>query len=150
MESSSSVEIECPIEEVFDYTNNNVAEWSIVVVEEEIIHETREGVGTTFRVVTEDRGKRMDFDGVVTHFEPPTASSIEMVGQFFDITADYLFEDLGGRTRVTQISNVRGKGFFKVVFALFGWMMKKSSCDALEKELSQLKRLCEERHQAQA
>lgn len=150
MESTGSVEIDCPIEEVFEYTNNNVAEWSIVVVEEETINETPEGVGTTFRVVTEDRGKRMEFDGVVTLHEPPTASSVEMVGQFFDIMADYTFEDLGGRTRVTQISTVRGKGLFKVVFFLTGWLMKKSSCDALEKELNQLKRLCEERHQAQA
>jgi hypothetical protein len=150
MESAFSVEIDCPIEEVFEYTNNNVAEWSIVVVEEEVINETAEGVGTTFRVVTEDRGKRMEFAGVVTRHEPPTANSIEMVGQFFDIAAAYTFEDLGGRTRVSQTSSVQGKGFFKVVFFLTGWLMKKSSCDALEKELNQLKRLCEERHQAQA
>jgi hypothetical protein len=61
---------------------------------------------------------------------------------------EYLFEDLGGRTRLTEQCDVRAKGFLRVIFVLMGWMMKKSSCDALEKELLNLKRLLEEQDKA--
>jgi hypothetical protein len=145
MQTEMSVEIERPIEEVFDYTVNNVAEWSVIVVEEEIINSTPEGVGSTFRIVTDDRGQRMEFDGVITRHEPPTGQTVVMKGKQFDIEADYRFDDLGGRTRVTQRSTVKGKGVVKVMFLLFGWLMRKSSCNALEKELACLKMLIETR-----
>lgn len=144
MKQQASVEIDRPIDEVFEYTNNHVAEWSITVVEDEVIDEKPEGVGTTFRCVTEDHGRRMEFQGLVTRREPPTASAIHLTGQQFDIEAEYLFEDLGGKTRVTQRSAVSPKGFFTVFFFLFGWMMRKSACKAQENELNSLKRLLEE------
>jgi hypothetical protein len=87
----------------------------------------------------------MEFDGVVTHHEPPKSQTVELKGKQFDIIAEYTFEDLGGRTRVTQRSTVNGKGLIKVMFILFGWLMKKSSGDAVQKELSNLKRLLESR-----
>jgi hypothetical protein len=144
MKQQASVEIDRPIDEVFEYTNNNVAEWSITVVEDEVIDETPERVGTSFRCVTEERGNRMEFQGVVTRYERPTASAIRLTGKHFDIEAEYVFEDLGGRTRVTQQSAVTPKGLFAVFFFLFGWMMHRSACEAQENELNSLKRLLEE------
>ncbi len=55
MHSIASIEIDRPIGEVFAYTNEKVAEWSLTVVEDEII-EDKHGVGTTFRCVTEESG----------------------------------------------------------------------------------------------
>ncbi|MBC8870946.1 MAG: SRPBCC family protein [Planctomycetes bacterium] len=144
MKQQASVEIDRPIDEVFRYTNDNVAEWSLTVVEDEVIDEKPDGVGSTFRCVTEDHGRRMEFAGVVTRREPPNVSAIHLTGQQFDIEAEYLFEDLGDRTRVTQRSTVAPKGFLKVIFFLFGWMMKKSTCKAVQNELDNLKRKLEE------
>ena len=143
MESKLSIEIDRPIAQVFELTNKDVTAWSITCVEDEILNETPEVVGTTFRIVTEDRGKRMEFQGVVTKHNPPTESAVQMTGEHFDIEAHYLFEDLGDRTRVTQHSHAHGKGFLKVFFFLFGWAMKKSSCKAQEAELASLKAYCE-------
>lgn len=143
MRTEGSIEINRPIEEVFRLTNENVAEWSITVVEEEILDRKPDGVGTTFRNVCEHGGKPMELQGVITKYDPPNASAIQLTGDSFDIEAEYTFEDLSGSTRVTQVSEVSGKGFVKVFFALFGWMMNKSSCDALEKELQSLKAFCE-------
>ncbi len=149
MQSQASVVIEKSIEEVFEYTLNHVPEWSIIVVEDEVLEDVGGGgVGTSFRCVTEERGRRMEFAGLVTKHEPPTLSAIHLTGKSFDIEAEYIFEDLGGRTRVTQNSEVQGKGFVKVMFLLFGWMMKKSGCKAAEDELNNLKRLLEERQTA--
>ncbi|MBC8404787.1 MAG: SRPBCC family protein [Planctomycetes bacterium] len=143
MENISSIEIDRPIEQVFEFTLDHTPEWSLVVVENEVLTETPDGVGSTFRVLTEDRGRKMEFQGVVTHHQPPTASSVNMVGKQFDIFAEYTFEDLGGRTRVCQRSVVTPKGFMKLVFLLIGRMVKKSSCDAADKELENLKRILE-------
>jgi len=145
MKQQASVEIDRPVDEVFEYTNNNVAEWSITVVEDEVIEEKPDGVGSTFRCITEDHGRRMEFEGVKTRYEPPNVSAIHLTGTHFDIEAEYVFEDLGGRTRVRLESSVTPKGFFKVFFFLFGWLMKKSGCKAMEQELSNLKRILEER-----
>jgi hypothetical protein len=143
MQSHFSIEIDRPIDEVFRLTNHHVAEWSIVVVEDEVIDEKPEGVGTTFRTVTEDHGKRMEFQGVVTRSDPPHAHAVRLTGTMFDIETEFTFEDLSGRTRVTQTAEVTGKGFFKVFMFLFGWMMTKSHCKASENELESLKRFCE-------
>ena len=145
MESTCSIEIGRPIEAVFDYTLNKISEWSIVVVEDEVTSDGPVGVGTTFRTVTEERGDRMEFDGKVTKHEPHTTHSVTMKGKSFDLEVDYTFEDLNGSTRITQHSRVNAKGFLKVFFFLFGWLMKKGGCDAVQKEFENLKRLCESR-----
>ena len=143
MHSLASIEIDRPIDEVFTYTNEKVAEWSLTVVKDEVI-EDRHGVGTTFLCVTEDKGRRMDFQGVVTVWEPPTRSAIRLTGKSFDIEAEYRFEDVSGRTRVTQESTVSGKGFVKIMFFLFGWLMNKQGCKAVNKELESLKQKLED------
>lgn len=145
MKTEASVEINRPVAEVFEYTNDNVVEWSLICVEDEILEEKNGGgVGTTFRMVTEDRGKRMEFRGEVTRHEAPRVSAVQMVGDYFDIDVEYQFEGLpNGNTRVTQYSSVTGKGFFKIMLALTGWMMKKSSCKAQDNELGNLKRILE-------
>lgn len=145
MKSELSVEIERPIAEVFELTNGNVAEWSITCVEDELLEEKPGMVGSTFRLVTEDRGRRMELRGVVMEYEAPTLNAITMEGDAFKIDARYLFEDLGGRTRVTQQTAVEGKGFTKVMLFLLGWAMRGSACKAQQKELASLKRYCEER-----
>ena len=98
------------------------------------------GVGTTFRSVTKERGKRMEFADEVTRYERPTVSTVMLIGKSFDIEA--IDEN---RTRVTQNSDVTPKGFLKVFFFLFGRLLKKGDCDAEQKELKNLKRLCEAR-----
>ena len=52
MKTAASVEIDRPIDEVFDFTIHHVAEWSITVVEDVPIDTKPEGVGSTFRCVT--------------------------------------------------------------------------------------------------
>lgn len=150
MKSELSIVIDRPIAEVFDYTLNHVSEWSIVCVEDEVIDQKPGEVGTTFRMVTEERGQRIEFRGVVQAYEPPTRSVAHLESKQFDIDVEYLFADVGGRTRVIQRSAVTGKGMIKVMFVLFGWLMKKSSCKAQESELASLKRHCEARGQSDA
>jgi hypothetical protein len=86
----------------------------------------------------------MEFQGVVTKHDPPHANAVRLTGDMFDIETEFTFEDLSKRTRVTQRANVTGKGFFGVFLKLFGWMMNKSSCNAQENELHNLKKICKQ------
>lgn len=141
MKQLQSIDIERPIDEVFEYTTTMVAEWSIIVVEESLLKSVNNGgVGTTFRIVTEERGQRMEFESEVTSHEPPYRSGIVMTEVHFDIHANYVFEEINGGTRVTQDSEVFPKRLLmKIMFTLMGPFMKKSGCDALQTELQSLK-----------
>ncbi len=140
MKTTGSIEIEKPIDEVFDYTINHTPEWSDIVVSDEVLLEQPGEVGTTFRTVTEERGQRMEFRGKVTQSDPPNSKTVTMEGEQFDLWVEYRFAPLATRrTRVTQTSVVTPKGGLKVIFFLFGWMMKAGGCRALEKELANLK-----------
>lgn len=146
MNTKGSVEIDRPIEHVFHLTNKNVTDWSTIVLEEHIINETEDVIGTTMRTVTEDHGRRMEFEGIVTEYDCPHATSIELTGESFDLKVDYTFDDLDGRTRVTQHSFVSPKGWMmKIMFFVMGWLMKSANCKALNKELQSLKSFCESR-----
>ena len=74
----------------------------------------------------------------------------QVIGDAFDIEAEYSFEPFSAGTRVTQVSNVKGKGFFKAMLFLFGGLMKGASCKALDKELQSLKDFCESRSTPQS
>jgi len=71
MDSQVSIEIDRPIEQVFNAANECITEWSVTCVSDEII-EDKGGVGTTFRMVTQERGKEMEFTGEVTRWDPPS------------------------------------------------------------------------------
>ncbi|MEL6106397.1 MAG: SRPBCC family protein [Planctomycetota bacterium] len=143
MQATGSIEIERPIDEVFDAACNAMPHWSDIVVEDELIEDVPGVVGSRFRTVTQEQGKQMIFEGKVTAYEHPRLQAVHMAGQYFDIDTEFRFEEISGRTRVTQFADVRGKGFFKVILWTTGWFMKKSQCEAAQNELENLKRFCE-------
>ena len=76
----------------------------------------------------------MEFQGEVTAWSEPTQSSIQMIGERFDIEVDYAFEKIGDGTRVTQTSRSSTKGIMLVILLFFiGWIMAKQGCDAAER-----------------
>lgn len=146
MQTEASIEIARPINEVFEFTTEHVAEWSLTVVSDELIEEKPGKVGSRFRTVTEERGRRMEFTGEVTRHEPPRLHEVHLRGRSFDILATYRFEEAGeGRTRLTQRAEIRAKGWFRPVMLALGWLMRRSGCEAQQRELENLKRLMESR-----
>lgn len=144
MKSTASVEIARDADTVYKFTIEHVPEWSSIVTSDELINDVNNnGPGTTFRVVTEDRGKRMEFAGEVIVNNPPREHQSIMKGQYFDMEVIYKFDESNGKTTVTQISDVQAKGFLKVVFFFCGWMMKGGGCRAAQRELENLKSLLE-------
>ena len=114
------------------------------LVENIDLETTAEKIGSTFRCVTENEGRRMEFDGVVTRHDPPHLNTTQMTGESFDVEVEYRFEVLADRTRVTEISHITPKGIWLVIFFLFGWLLKSSSSAAAQEALDNLKVFCEE------
>lgn len=145
MKSELSIDIDRPREAVFDVVLKDVAAWSITCVEDERLEDVDDGgVGTRFRTVTEERGRRTEMTGEVTAHDPPRSSRCYLVSDAFEIDVHYDFEELPTGTRVTQRSEVTFKGFMKVLMALLGWAFKKSACDAQLQELQAMKAYAEE------
>lgn len=140
MITTGSIEIEKPIEVVFDYTINNVVDWSETVTEESVLEKDANGNAKRFHIVTKDpKGNPMEFEGEVTLDEPPTRHAILMKNDTFDIAVEYTFDSLGDKTKVTQVSHVTAKKlFFKLLFSILG-LFSGGACKELDKELACLK-----------
>lgn len=145
MQTEASIEIDRVIDEVFDLTTEDVSLWSITVVEDTPLDSTPKGVGSEFICVTEKRGRQMEFAGTIKEHNRPFRHVVELVGKSYDIVADYRFEQLDDRTRVTEVATIRPKGLTRVMFFLIGWMFKKAGCNAMQRELDNLKAFCESR-----
>ena len=155
MRTEGGIEINGPIDRVFELTIYDMAEWSGVVIEDKVVEEVDGMVGTKFRTVTKtpNTTKTMVFNGEVTHHAPPHLHAALMEGDQFSLDVVYKFEEVNENTLVTQTSVVEGKGMMKLLFRVMGWLSKtpmasnidKAQCDALQQELNRLKHYCEKK-----
>lgn len=145
MQTSYSIEINAAPEQVFHWfeTPERTLQWVPNLVENETLNETEGKVGTTFRHVYLENGRRMEMQGTVTAWAPGRRLTSELHGQAFDLHVDYRFEDLGGRTRLTQVSDIRMKGVLKLVMMIMSPFMKKAAQAQYGKALGKLKELAE-------
>lgn len=146
MKTTYSLEIEAPPERVFHWLGHakRALEWVPNLVESEDLEVTTNKVGSTFRHVYLERGRRMEMHGKVTAFEPNRRLTIEMRGDAFDLWVDYRAEDSGGRTRLTQESEARLKGFgMRIIAGLMRPLIAKAARQQQAKSFEKLKRLAE-------
>ena len=145
MHTVYSIEIDAEPEQVFCWLGDaeRGLQWIPNLVENEDLEVTEEKVGSTFRQVYDERGRRMEMTGKVTGYEPNRRLACEINGDSFELQLDYRLEDLGGRTKLTQDCTVRFKGFFKILGPLMMPFVKKSSMKQHEESFAKLKSLVE-------
>ena len=145
MKNRYSIEVEAPPQRVFYWLDSNerIMKWLPNIVENEDLNITENRVGSTFRQVYVENGRRMEMHGVVTAYEPNRRLACDIKGDAFDLQVDYRLEDLGGRTKLTQDSEVRFKGLFKIIGFLMAPLVKKASMKQLQETFANLKRLSE-------
>jgi uncharacterized protein YndB with AHSA1/START domain len=147
MRNIYSIEIQAPPERVFHWLNDSkrAMRWLPNLVEGEDLVRTATGVGTTFRHVYEERGRRMPMQGKVTAYESNRRLRSELSGDLFDLTVDYRLESVGNCTRLTQESQTRFKSMpMRILGAVLMPLMKKASVRALDESLGKLKLLAED------
>ena len=104
MKDSYTLEIAAPPAKVFALINDSDSQkqWIPNLVEDERLTITDEVVGSTFRQVYLENGRRSEMEGEVVVYLPDEYLACEIRGKAFDLVVDYTLEDLGGRTKLTQ------------------------------------------------
>ena len=147
MKGTYTIDIERPREDVFAFLDDekNLPKMVPNLVDQGLIHETPEKVGTTFWHVYEENGRRMRMTGVVTEHRPPERMAVKLDGAFFGLEVAYELEELGPTsTRLTQLSDARFKHVFKLMGVLFGRKMEREGKQAQVETFARMKAMIEE------
>ena len=138
-----SIVINRPVEEVFAfYTDlSNSTQWETGVLEVRQTNEGPSGVGTTWKGVRQNLGRRFEQIVEVTEWEPNRKASYESTSKPFPMQASFSFESIEGTTRITVVANVQFSGLFKLVKPIVIRMVNKQ----IEANFQNLKKLLEAR-----
>jgi uncharacterized membrane protein len=143
MRIEESVEINRPLEEVYEYVANpeNLPEWTGTVIE------TRKGTlgplleGSTFTSVGKFLGRRVESPFEVIAHESPRLHSHKSTGGPLPMEWTLTFEEVAGGTRYTQVAEGEPGGFFGLV----GPLLERVGRRQLRTDLENLKDLLEAR-----
>ena len=130
-----------PIEEVFTFISNveNDSQWSTGAAGTKFTSEGPIGKGSTFKEATTFLGRKIDTTGEYTEYIPNKKFACKSTSGPFPAEGSWTFEEVDGGTKVTQITEVEPRGFFKIAEPLLIRMFKRQS----EAELANLKDLLE-------
>jgi uncharacterized protein YndB with AHSA1/START domain len=146
MKSTYTLEIAAPPERVFNwiYDGDRLLQWLPNLVENEVLRAERNGIGSRFRQIYVENGRRMEMVGEVTGFEPGRLLACDIRGEPFDLKVTYWLEDLGGRTRLTQHSEVILKNLpMKVVMTVLAPLIRKATHKTADSSFAKLRQLVE-------
>ena len=143
MRIEESVEINRPLEEVYEYvaTPENLPEWAGTVIE------TRKDTpgplleGSTFTFVGKFLGRKIESPFKVTAHEFPRRHSHKSTGGPLPTEWTLTFEEVAGGTRYTQVAEGEPGGFFGLV----GPLLERVGRRQLRTDLENLRDLLEAR-----
>ena len=145
MKLTYTIDINSTPEIVFSWlgTPERAMMWQTSVSKTEILHETPNMIGTTFREVVEENGRRVEMNGVVTDYRKDQVLAMHLDSKYNNVDVEYRLEEIGGRTRLTMISNIRLRSFLRVLSIILCPAFKKKLLGQLNREYASLKELCE-------
>jgi uncharacterized protein YndB with AHSA1/START domain len=139
------VEIDAPPAEIFPWlaASERRCEWMGALTESEPLTEGEPGVGSRFRDVFEDFGRRVELEAEIVQFEPPRAMTVQLVSNVFDATSSQRLEELdAGRTRLTAVIETEYK---QRAARLAAPIVTRHAQKRLVQDLARLKELVEAR-----
>lgn len=145
MNISYSINIKSTPERVFHWLSDpdRAKMWMTGVVEYEILNKTSDMVGTTFREIIEENGKRVEMQGKVTGFKINQELAFFLHSDFHEVDVNFYLEKAAGSTRLTQVSDIRFHGLMKILVIFTGPFLKKKIYGQLKHDFATLKKLCE-------
>ena len=145
MKISNSIDINGTPAAVFRWLDKpeKAVKWMTSVTQTEILHETSERIGTTFREVVEEDGKGMELQGVITDYKPDKLISFHLNSRVNVVDVVYDVEAVSHGTRLTQNANVRWKFPINVISIFIGIKIKQKIAAQSQKEFRALKELVE-------
>lgn len=146
MKTSTTTIIDAPASVIFLWLEDKdrLTQWIPNLFEDETLSETQDKIGSRFRQVFLENGRKMEMEGEITAYEPDARLRVMMTGEMFNLDVDYKLRALSERqTEVTQDSAIQFKGFLKLMAPLMGLMSKFSSKDPQAEAHARLKEKAE-------
>ncbi len=151
MKTSKTTLIDAPAATVFLWLEDNdrLRQWVPNLIEDEPLVETPEKVGSKFRQVFLENGRRMEMVGEITEFVENERLRVDITGKMFDLDADYVLVALSEtRTELTQNTEIKFKGMMMLFAPIMVLMSKLSSNDPQADAHEKLKAMAEAEFQA--
>ena len=145
MEIASSIEIKNTPKTLFGWLENpeKAMEWMTSVAAGEILHETPEKVGTTFREVVEDEDGSIEMHGMITGFEANKSIAFHLESKVNLVDVEYRVEPTAEGARLDYRANIKWKFPVNIISIFAGKKMKQNILAQLDEELKMLKKICE-------
>ena len=145
MRITSSIDIRNTPEVVFGWLENpeKAMEWMTSVSEGEILHETPDRVGTTFREVVEDESGSIEMHGFISGFEADKSIAFHLESRVNIVDVEYSVEKIDEETRLIYRANIKWKFPVNIISIFMGNKMRQGILAQLQDELNKLKELCE-------
>jgi uncharacterized protein YndB with AHSA1/START domain len=143
-EIKSSVVISLPVEEVFEFVTNpeNDPQWQSAILESKRTSVGPLGVGTTEEGVGKVIGRRIEWTGKVTEYEPNRKVKYEITGGPLSAEQTVTFEPVEGGTKFTVALDPIGEdasGFFRLAEPIVRRMLQRD----IETDVANLKDILE-------
>ena len=140
-----SIDINSTTEQVWYWlgTPERAMVWQTNVSKTEILQETPNMIGTTFRETIEENGRGVEMHGVVTDYRDNQSLAMHLSGKYNVVDVEWRLEEIEEHTRLTVNARVRFKSFIKILSILMRPVFKKKIVAQLQEELARLKELCE-------
>jgi uncharacterized protein YndB with AHSA1/START domain len=146
MKNTNAVAIDASPARVFELLNDSesLKQWIPNLVEDEVTSRTDTGVGTKFRQVYLENGRRMAMEGEVIAYEKDKYLACEIRGESFDLVVDYSLQAQGDGTLLTQNSEILFKSTpMKIMSVLVKPLIRKAMNKQEVEQFSRLKALAE-------
>jgi len=145
MEISTSIDISCNPEEVFSWINkpDKAMRWQKGVKSGEIIKETSERIGTTFKEEMEENGKSLVMFGEITNYIHNQLISFHLESKIHSVYVDYSVSGDNNLSKVKVDSKIKWKFPMNIMSLFIGHKIKANILRQTISELTELKQLCE-------
>ena len=109
MKITSTIKIENSPSEVFKWIEDpeKAKEWMTSVSEGEILHETPNRVGTTFREIVEDDDGSMEMHGRITKFKTDKLIAFHLESRVNVVDVEYSLEGMRDHTRLHYQADIQ-------------------------------------------
>jgi hypothetical protein len=145
MKISISININSTQEIVFCWLENpeKAMKWMTSVTKGEIIYESPDIVGTTFRETVEDESGSIEMEGFISGYQPNKSISFHLSSRVNIVDVAYSIEEIPTGVLLTNLANVKWKFPVNIISLFIGKKMKENIIAQSNEELSKLKVLCE-------
>ena len=145
MKITVTINISCKAEEIFPWIDepNKAMLWQKGVKSGEIIKETPEKIGTTFKEEMEENGKSLVMYGEITNYIQNKLISFHLESKIHRVDVSYSLAGDDNKSIVIAESTIIWKFPMNIISLIIGYKIKEKILRQTKSEFAELKRLCE-------